>query len=706
MTQKTSKKSLSRIQLLIFRLLALVVVPVVLLLGIELGLRLFGFGYSTDFFVESELDGQQYWRENPKALWRFMPPAMARQPRPQMIPVNKSDDVIRIFVLGESAALGDPEPAYSMGRILKTLLQHQFPDQQFEVINTAITAINSHVILPMAEELAEMNGDYWLVYMGNNEVLGPFGPGTVLGDQMPPPWLLNLSLKAKTTRLGQLASGLIGGSGASSGKEWTGLRMFMEQTLKDSDPRLEAVQNVFQSNLKSILEEAMQSGVRVALSTVPVNQVDHAPFSSSDPNSLSPDEAKLWEESMTQGKQLMDSDLFAEALNAFQQIESLGDTHAELQWLIGHCLSRLEQKETSLPYFRKALQLDTLRFRADQRINQAIRNSAKEHGGDWLHLVDAEAALTSKASNGLPGDDLFWDHVHMKFQGNYLIALLTADWIAKDLQAQSKLKSKDPLQWLSVRDAAKYLGLTLWSDYQMTSQMLQRLNQAPFNQMANHVQRMERLKSQMEQQSRGLQADAFDPQASVYLGLIRMHRSDWVYQDQFAKYLESFGHKEKAITTWREVLKIVPHYLVGRYQLAMLLGENAATAEEAETIARALIKERSNAPEFHRALGRALYAQSKDKEAVIAFRKAYALRESDIESLMMLGAGLEAAGEDQEAIKIFEKALDLSPDLETAHQSLASLYRRIGNDAKAVFHENKVEASQPANDEETIELFP
>ena len=696
---------MSRIQLATFRLLALVVVPVVLLLGAELGLRLFGFGYSTGFFVQTELDGKKYWRENPKALWRFMPSAMARQPRPQMIPVEKSNDVIRVFVLGESAALGDPEPAYSMGRILKTLLQHQFPNEQFEVINTAITAINSHVILPMAEELSEMKGDYWLVYMGNNEVLGPFGPGTVLGDQMPPQWLLNLSLKAKTTRLGQLASGLVGGSGASSDKEWTGLRMFMEQTLMNSDPRLESVQSVFQRNLNAILDEAKQSGVRVALSTVPVNQVDHAPFASSDPESLSPEDLKLWEKFMTQGKQLLDSTLFAEALNAFQQIENLGDTHAELQWLIGHCLSQLEQKKASLPYFQKALQLDTLRFRADQRINQAIRESAKGHEGDWLQLLDAEAALASKANNGLAGDDFFWDHVHMKFQGNYLVALMTADWIAKDLQAQSKIENKESVQWLSVKDAAKYLGLTLWSDYQMTSQMLQRMNQAPFSQMANHVQRMEQLKSQMDQQSRGLQADSFEPQATVYLGLVRMNRDDWVYLDQFAKFLESFGHKQKAITTWREALKIVPHYLVGRYQLAMLLGEDAATAQEAETIARGLIEERPKAPEFNRALGRALYAQSKDDEAVAAFQKAYELREDDLESIMMLGAALEKAGKDQEAIAMFEKAIALNSELLAAHQSLALIYRRLGNETKAIEHEKQVGPTELESDEETVELF-
>ena len=705
MTDKTSKKSLSRSRVLVFRGVALLVVPLVLLICFELVLRLFNFGYSTRFFVPTELNGTAFWRENPKALWRFMPPAMARQPRPQMIPVQKSTDVIRIFVLGESAALGDPEPAFSMGRILKTLLRHQFPNQKFEVINTAITAINSHVLLPMARELAEMEGDYWLMYMGNNEVLGPFGPGTVLGDQMPPQWLLNFSLKAKTTRLGQLASGILSGGASDSNREWTGLSMFLEQTLENSDPRLDAVETVFRHNLQAMLNVAQQSDIRVALSTVAVNQVDHAPFASSATEGLSEADAKLWTESIDQSKKLIEVGLYAEALNSLQQIESLGSDHAEVQWMIGHCLSELDQTKESLPYFDRALQLDTLRFRADQRINGVIRESAKTYQGDWLHLVDAEAALASRADKGKPGDEFFWDHVHMKFQGNYLVALMTADWIAKDLQARSKVETKTSLQWLSVRDAAKYLGLTLWSEYQMSSQMLQRMSQPPFNQMANHEDRMERLKSHMEQQSRGLQADALEPQATVYLGLVRMYRQDWVYQDQFAKFLESFDRDQQAITTWREVLKIVPHYLVGRYQLAMLLAEDASTANEAEVMARALISERPEAPEFHRALGRALYAQSKDEEAVGAFRKALGLRAKDLESIMMLGAALDQAGKSQEAIEIYEQAIALSPGLITAHQSLANLYRKMGDETKAATHEAMAQPDSQESEGEVIELF-
>ena len=44
-----------------------------------------------------------------------------------------------------------------------------------------MTAINSHVILPIARECARRDGDLWIIYMGNNEMVGPFGAGTVFG---------------------------------------------------------------------------------------------------------------------------------------------------------------------------------------------------------------------------------------------------------------------------------------------------------------------------------------------------------------------------------------------------------------------------------------------------------------------------------------------------------------------------------------------
>ena len=40
--------------------------------------------------------------------------------------------------------------------------------------------MNSHVLLPMAEDLAKLQPDLFIIYAGNNEVVGPYGSGTVL----------------------------------------------------------------------------------------------------------------------------------------------------------------------------------------------------------------------------------------------------------------------------------------------------------------------------------------------------------------------------------------------------------------------------------------------------------------------------------------------------------------------------------------------
>jgi hypothetical protein len=110
----------------------------------------------------------------------------------------------RIFIFGESAAQGDPEPAFGAGRYLEVLLRERYPGVNFEVVNVAITAINSHVIVPIARECARYQGDLWIIYMGNNEMIGPFGAATVFGAKAPPWPVVRLGLALQTTRVGQL----------------------------------------------------------------------------------------------------------------------------------------------------------------------------------------------------------------------------------------------------------------------------------------------------------------------------------------------------------------------------------------------------------------------------------------------------------------------------------------------------------------------
>lgn len=72
--------------------------------------------------------------ENDKFGWQFFPPEVARSPTPTILPAVKAPGTFRVFVFGESAALGDPRPAYGFGRFLEVLLNERFPGRRFEVV--------------------------------------------------------------------------------------------------------------------------------------------------------------------------------------------------------------------------------------------------------------------------------------------------------------------------------------------------------------------------------------------------------------------------------------------------------------------------------------------------------------------------------------------------------------------------------------------
>jgi hypothetical protein len=191
-----------------FRFLAASFVPLLFLTFLEIGLRFAGFGEATSFFVPVK---EGVYATNPHFGWRFFPPAAARAPVESELAAVKPAGTYRIFVLGSSAAQGYPNPAFSFGRMLSAMLREQFPGRRFEVVNAAMTAVNSHVVLPIARECAAHQPDLFVVYMGNNEVVGPYGAGSAFLGFSPHLPLIRASILAKSTRTGQLAQTLLVG---------------------------------------------------------------------------------------------------------------------------------------------------------------------------------------------------------------------------------------------------------------------------------------------------------------------------------------------------------------------------------------------------------------------------------------------------------------------------------------------------------------
>jgi hypothetical protein len=93
------------------RLLAAILSPVLFLGLIELALSVAGYGNPKGFFIRWRTAGQTLYLVNQRYCEHFVPKSLSRTPEPGVLS-RKGDSMFRIFVLGGSAAYGDPEPAY------------------------------------------------------------------------------------------------------------------------------------------------------------------------------------------------------------------------------------------------------------------------------------------------------------------------------------------------------------------------------------------------------------------------------------------------------------------------------------------------------------------------------------------------------------------------------------------------------------------
>jgi hypothetical protein len=201
--------------------------------------------------VARRFNGQPAFANNDKFPWRFFPRAISRDFDPFIFPAEKPERTYRIFIIGGSAAQGVPDGAFCFGRILGVMLREKFPGLEFEVINTALTAVNSHVAVPLARECLRHQADLIIIYMGHNEVVGPYGPGTVFNPFFSSLGLIRFNMALKTLRLGQLLGGLFqpSGSGKNNLRVWRGMEMFLQKQVPADDPRLPSVYQHFRDNL-------------------------------------------------------------------------------------------------------------------------------------------------------------------------------------------------------------------------------------------------------------------------------------------------------------------------------------------------------------------------------------------------------------------------------------------------------------------------
>ena len=463
--------------------------PLLLLGLVEVVLRMFGVGYPTEVTVPCTIQGRPAACYNLFFAAPFFPPGMIKTPQMYAIPAEKPPGTFRIFVLGESAAMGDPEPAFGFSRYLEVMLRERYPNMKFEVVNTGSVAINSHVVLPIARGLARHRPDLFIIYSGNNEVVGPYGPGTALtsgGMSLP---AIRGSIFYHSTRIGQLLTKV-----GTPKRDWGGMAMFLDKQVRASSPLMQYAYANFERNLRDTIAVAKNAGARVIVSTVATNLKDCAPFASLHREALGPDALRSWSARVQQGGEQENAGSYAEALKSYLAAAAIDGEYAELEFRIARSLAALGDYNASREHFVRARELDTLRFRADSKINDINRSVASSSPG--VELIDADQIFAKESANGVIGSELVYEHVHLTPEGSYLLARAMFLQIANQLPSSAGHSQAEDVP--SEAECERWLAFTGHDHSRVVAEMLRRLQEPPFTNQLNHSDQVLRLMMKAE----------------------------------------------------------------------------------------------------------------------------------------------------------------------------------------------------------------
>ena len=409
----------------IFTFITIVVIPLLFFVLLELGLTISGVGTSFDYFHKIDIEGEPHYQENPDFADQFYPKSLNIGPRENTFAVERSPELIRVYILGGSAAMGFPHKNHGLDRLLAAQLRAALPSRKIEVINTAMTSVNSHVVYAVARSIPDNSADFAVILMGNNEVVGPYGPGTLNQN-----FLANISLirgiqALKRTRLWQALDSLVKQlrpGDAMQELEWEGMQMFANNGVSHDDPRMESVYGHYAKNLEDIIGTLRSKGIHVLLSSVPVNLRHSAPFLSVHDTGLSQEQLDQWRAFTQAGTESFRMEDWDDAVTNFQAALEIDSGYADTHFRLATAFDNLGKFQAAKTHYERALDLDALRFRADTKINQIIQEAAANAKDDAFSFVDSAAVFAQASQPFQPGWNLLLEHVHYDFSGNHILA--------------------------------------------------------------------------------------------------------------------------------------------------------------------------------------------------------------------------------------------------------------------------------------------
>jgi len=381
--------------------------------------RFVGFSGSSPVFLPHPQGGHTRYEVNPAKERYFNTPQSFQMPKPE--------GTFRIVSFGGSTTYGRPYiNSTSFPTWLSKLLGSLDSGTRYENINLGGISYASYRVRRLAQEAAGYQPDLFVVYSGHNEFLEARTFEKIIEEPQA------LRRVRQALHHSRLYSALYRGAqplrGRTSGPpRWEPGEEVAARLEEIGGPELyhrdltfrAGVIQQYRESIAAIVRDARDLGIPVILCTLPSNLSGVSPFKSEHRADLSRTERTEWDRLFSNALDAAAAGRPGNTLALLDRALALDDSYATAHFARGNALLQLDRQKEAYTAFLRAKEEDIIPLRALDAFNRAVRAVALREG---VPLADVEARFRAETPDGIPGPDLFVDHVHPTIKGQQLIA--------------------------------------------------------------------------------------------------------------------------------------------------------------------------------------------------------------------------------------------------------------------------------------------
>ncbi|MEC7904328.1 MAG: tetratricopeptide repeat protein [Verrucomicrobiota bacterium] len=390
------------------------------------------------------------WTDEEGKLWMRTVPSRRMFFNDQRFSKVKPASGLRVFTLGGSTTYGRPyrDPTSFTGW-MRSLVSKASPEAPVEIINAGGISYASYRVARLMEELLAYQPDVFVIYTGHNEFLEKR-----IYHKRPslPTGLIRMAGAARHLRSATWVKRWIEPL-TEAGREEEKARQLLKGEVdavldkglgpnayvRDPEGQQQILEH-YTFNLHRMVQMARSVGAEVLFVQPASNRSACSPFKSAFDENLSAEKRQRWQAYYDGARKAFESRDPETTFAMLDAAEAVDATPASLHYVRGRTLEATGRVKEALQSYQRAIDEDVCPLRALSGIQQRLSEACQQL---QVKLIDFDAMQCALSPSGVPGAEVFLDHVHPTIESHRQLALaivrhmIDEQWLNLKLEASA-----------------------------------------------------------------------------------------------------------------------------------------------------------------------------------------------------------------------------------------------------------------------------